>query len=201
MIQTHDRDFLAPERLMALTDGVFAIAMTLLALSIEVPNAADVSGGADLRNHLRGLFPQLFNYLLSFLLLGRIWINLHRLGHDVRRTDDLHVWLHVFMLMLVCLVPFSASLDAGYGGDAVAAAIFHGNLLCVGLALCALWFHATRRRRLVDPALPAAAVAAAWRRLLLLPAVALAALLLAPVLPFNSSWLYLLVPPLRRFAR
>ena len=61
-----------------------------------------------------------------------MWVNLHRISHEIKRTDDRHVWINIVMLMLVCLVPFSASLDAEYGKDFVAAAIFHGNLLLIG---------------------------------------------------------------------
>ncbi|NLG35092.1 MAG: DUF1211 domain-containing protein [Lentisphaerae bacterium] len=154
--------------------------------------------GPELRQYLRGLYPQFFNYFLSFLLLSRIWVNLHRMGHEIRRTDDGHIWINIFLLMLVCLLPFSASLDAEFGDDFAAAALFHGNLMGIGLMIYWNWAHASRNHRLIDKEFPADAIPGVKRRLLVLPVVALAALLLSPLLEANSSWLYLLVPFLIR---
>jgi uncharacterized membrane protein len=117
-------------RLLALSDGVFAIAMTLLVLGIPVPRVQDTN--AALLAALNRIQGNLESFALSFALVGVYWVAHRRLLRGVVRTDTLFVWLNLLMLLLVCLVPFTAGLLSRYGTLATAVIIYAANLGLLG---------------------------------------------------------------------
>ena len=125
------------ERLTALTDGVFAVAMTLLVLDLRVP---DLLGGAA--HSERGLWDALLSqgpsfaaYLLSFTMLGTFWLAQHGLLGILRRCDRTFTWIQLGFLLVVTLLPFSAALLARYDYLRVAVGVYWLNLLLLGAAL------------------------------------------------------------------
>jgi TMEM175 potassium channel family protein len=108
-------------RIVAFTDGVFAIAITLLVLSLEVP--ADVSA-STLHDYLLDSWPQLFAYFLSFAVIGRFWITHHRMFSLVRSFDSRLMVLNLVSLSLVVLIPFPTELLGEYGSEADAVVLY-----------------------------------------------------------------------------
>ena len=100
------QDPLPTSRLATLTDGVFAIAMTLLSLDV-VAEAANVTDAESLLNDLG---PKLFAYALSFVILGLLWNGQHVAFHYTQRTDRAHLWLGIIFLLFIALIPFPATL-------------------------------------------------------------------------------------------
>src|SRR5262252_5081595 len=101
---------MSAQRVQALADGVFAIAMTVLVLGIQVPEGG---GGADLRARLWALGPRLASYVLSFVMLGVLWIGHHYQFHYIRRTDRALLWLNLVFLLAITFLPFSTGVLAG----------------------------------------------------------------------------------------
>jgi uncharacterized membrane protein len=138
------------DRLAALSDGVFAVSMTLLVLDLRVP-----VGIAHTNRHmwdaLSKLGPSLAAYLISFTMLGTFWLAQHTLMSLTTRTDRTLTWLQVGFLFVVTLLPFSASLLAGYVTVTVAVALYWLNILLLGLALAASSGYIARGK-LVDDA-------------------------------------------------
>jgi uncharacterized membrane protein len=98
---------LTTQRLEAFSDGVFAVAITLLAFDIHLPSlAADVTNEA-LYHALLALAPKLYSYVVSFVLVGMFWVAHHNIFAIIGRTDRLLQWLNLFVLLWVCLLPFS----------------------------------------------------------------------------------------------
>jgi len=128
-----DHDQYEVGRLLALSDGVFAIAMTLLVLGIPVPQLTNPSD-TDLQGALRNVLPDVGSFALSFLLVGTYWMAHRRLLKGVVRTDARLVWLNLFMLLLVCMVPFTAAVLSRYGSLATAVIIYAANLALLGLS-------------------------------------------------------------------
>jgi len=124
-------------RLLALSDGVFAIAMTLLVLGIPVPQLANPSD-ADLQAALQTALPAVGSFALSFVLVGVYWMGHRRLLNGVVRTDERLTWLNLLMLLLVCIVPFTAALLSRYGNRATAVILYATNLALLGLLSLAL---------------------------------------------------------------
>ena len=131
---------LGTRRLTALTDGVFAIAMTLLVL--DVTDAA-VSAAEDAV--VRDVVPQLASYALGFVILGLLWNGHHVAYHYVERVDRTLLWLNVVFLLFAALVPFPAEMLAQWPVTFAAVAVYGAVLTCAALALLAAWLWAGRQ--------------------------------------------------------
>ena len=184
---------LTTARLEALTDGVFAIAMTLLVLNLDLPETAPVAG-LTLSHLLFGQTHKFFNYALSFLYLSIFWVIHHQQFHRIKRTDRLHIWLNMVILMFVALIPFSTDLVGDFRGETLSEAFFAGNFLVLGLLFWANWGYASGRGRLIHPQTEISVILRAKRRTMVLPAISFLALILAFIIPGWSSMVFLLIP-------
>lgn len=119
-------------RIVAFTDGVMAVAITLLVLNLEVPSVP----GDELNEALVDLIPSLIAYLLSFALVGRFWVIHHRLFETLRAFDSRLMTLNLMFLTLIALVPFSTDLFDQYTQEPIAAAVLGATL---GLAALTHW--------------------------------------------------------------
>jgi uncharacterized membrane protein len=129
------------ERLAALSDGVFAVAMTLLVLDLKTPAASLIHSEDDLWRALTGVAPTFGMYLMSFLTLGIFWVGQQTQLNDLRRSDRDLTWIHLGFLFAVSLLPFSTSLLAGLFEYRIALAIYWLNILLLGLMLLWSWRH------------------------------------------------------------
>lgn len=182
----------ALERTIFLSDGVFAIATTLLVLTISVPNIPKGQQAAGLTGKLIGLlWPSIAMYVLSFIVIGIYWMAHQRVFHYIVRSDGGLLWLNVLFLLTVAFLPVPTNV-IGHFGDLPAAAIFYAlSLTATGLVLLALWRYASAHHRLVDAKLDAAVVTHQTRRLLFAPGIAVLSIGLAFVSPYlaEASWL------------
>lgn len=138
------------ERLAALSDGLFAIAMTLLIIDLHAPVAQTIHSEAELWQALARLAPQLLMYLTGFLTLGMFWVGQQTQLNLFARTDRDLTWIHIGFLAAVALTPFSTALVAAFITYRVAVFVYWLNLLLLGLALYASWAYATRAGLLKD---------------------------------------------------
>ena len=132
------------DRIGALSDGLFAIAMTLIVLEIRVPDIGEHPTNAQLADALVGLAPRFLTYLLSFLTLGIFWNAQHSQLNHIARADRHFAWLQLAYLAVVALLPFSTSLLADYIEVVLAFAFYWLNLLALGVMLFVAWVYAER---------------------------------------------------------
>jgi uncharacterized membrane protein len=131
------------ERLAALSDGIFAVAMTLLVLDLHIPTAAQVHSEGELLAALCALGPQWVAYLMSFLTLGIFWAGQQtQLNHIGEGTRDL-TWIHLGFLFAVTLLPLSTRLLAEFITYRSALLLYWFNILILGAMLYWSWTHAT----------------------------------------------------------
>jgi uncharacterized membrane protein len=131
------------ERLAALSDGIFAVAMTLLVLDLHIPTAAQVHGERELLAALCALGPQWLAYLMSFLTLGIFWAGQQtQLNHIGEGTRDL-TWIHLGFLFAITLMPLSTRLLAEFITYRAALGIYWLNIFVPGAMLYWSWAHAT----------------------------------------------------------
>ena len=142
------------ERLAALSDGVFAVAMTLLVLDLKGPAVEAVHSEADLRHALFALFPKLVTYLMSFLTLGIFWTGQQTQLNELKRSDRHLAWINLGFLFGVTLLPFSTGLLADFMSYRTTLLIYWLNILYPGVVLYANWTYA-RRAGLVREETPA----------------------------------------------
>lgn len=156
----------SPERIAALSDGLFAIAMTLLVLDIHIPEIAGIHGEADLVRALAGLAPHFLIYLMSFLTLGIFWVGQQTQLNHFARADRNLAWLHIAFLAVVALVPFSTALLAAYVTFRTALIVYWFNVLMLGVMLFLSWRYA-RRAELIVVSAPADIDSAVVRRIVI----------------------------------
>jgi uncharacterized membrane protein len=128
-------------RIMAFTDGVMAVAITLLVLNLEVPDVAD----DRLDDALVDLLPSLVAYLLAFALVGRFWVIHHRLFETLRGFDPPLMAANLIFLALIVLVPFSTDLYDRYSHEPLAVAVLGATLGLAALAHWSMVAHTLRR--------------------------------------------------------
>jgi uncharacterized membrane protein len=134
------------ERLAALSDGIFAVAMTLLVLDLHLPAAAQIHGEGDLLAALGALGPQWIAYGMSFLTLGIFWAGQQtQLNHIAEGTRDL-AWIHLGFLFAVTLLPLSTRLLAEFIAYRAALLIYWLNILAMGAMLYWSWTYATHAK-------------------------------------------------------
>ncbi|MFE1171080.1 TMEM175 family protein [Streptomyces sp. NPDC058773] len=138
-------------RLLALSDGVFAIAMTLLALDIALPDGLDSAGFAQA---LRDVMPKVWAYALSVLVIAAFWRGHYQLFQYVRDVDGTVIRLVLLSLGLVALMPFPTTLLAEYGDLPQAVAVYSGAVAVMGAAQLALTLVLWKRPWLGSAALP-----------------------------------------------
>jgi uncharacterized membrane protein len=125
------------ERLAALSDGIFAVAMTLLVLDLHVPVREGLHSEAALWHELGALTPRLLTYFLSFLTLGIFWVGQQTQLNQLTRSNRDLTWIHLGFLLGVSLMPFSTGLLAEFITFRLALVAYWLNLLLLGVLLFA----------------------------------------------------------------
>lgn len=138
------------ERLAALSDGIFGVAMTLLLLDLHVPARELIHGEADLRAALLALSPQLLVYLMSFITLGIFWVGQQTQLNHLKKSDRHLTWLHLAFLFLVTILPFSTRLLTEFITYRTALITYWFNILLLGGLLYASWGRALHARVVKD---------------------------------------------------
>ena len=184
-------------RILALSDGVFAIAITLLILEISIPATTDDSG---LTKALLGLWPQYLAYVLSFLLIARFWVTHHQAFRLIGRYDAVLVWLNLLLLMFVAFLPFPTAVLGEHNGSPVAAVLYGATVVVAGMASTAYWWYASGRGRLLRPDVGRAQVRAIRARGLAAPVFFALTLPVAAFAPYAAEILWFLVFLVTRIA-
>jgi uncharacterized membrane protein len=130
------------ERLAALSDGIFAVAMTLLVLDLRSPAREIVHSERDLCRAIAALSPQLISYLMSFLTLGIFWNGQQAQLNHLARGDRHLTWIHIAFLFAVSIMPFSTRLLAEFILYRTALLCYWGNVLVLGMVLYIGWRYA-----------------------------------------------------------
>jgi uncharacterized membrane protein len=152
------------DRLEAFSDGVFAIAITLLIFGIKVPTVAGPDIGAGLKHQLLALWPAYLSFGVSFAIISIFWVGHHHMFQLIHRSNRTLLWLNNLFLMCVSFIPFPASVIGLYGHERVAMVLYCATIIVTGLALYALWAYASAGARLLYPGVPKRAIqVAGWR--------------------------------------
>jgi uncharacterized membrane protein len=139
-------------RIEQFSDGVFAIAITLLVLGINVPKARELGAGGSLGPTLIKLWPHYLAFVTSFITILAKWVNHHRLFSFIQRTDHPFLYWNGLLLLFITFMPFPTALLAEYflhPEARVAGAVFAGTYVASAFAFKGLWQHASKNGRLL----------------------------------------------------
>jgi uncharacterized membrane protein len=160
-------------RLEAFSDGVFAIALTLLVLDIKVPSTSEVEDRGTLLNALLSHWPTFLAFATSFVSILIMWANHHNMFKYIKRTDNNFLLLNGLLLFGVTIFPFPTSLLADYLSNPTeqktAAAVYSSVALLIALAYNFMWWYAAHNHRLLDIRVDPAFVKQTRRQYLLGP--------------------------------
>jgi TMEM175 potassium channel family protein len=194
----HEDDEAAEEgigRILALSDGVFAIATTLLILEIAVPAT---TSDADLPKALLGLWPRYLAYVISFVVIARFWVAHRQAFRLIARDDAVLVYLNLLLLMFVAFLPFPTAVVGQHAGSPAAAILYASSVVLTSLASAACWWYASGRGNLLRPDVGRAQVRALRARSLSSPVFFALTLPIAVFAPYAAEIVWLFVFPLTR---
>ncbi len=191
-------------RLEALSDGIFAFAMTLLVLSLTVPEIPRDQASFLLPDRIAGLLPEFVLFVIAFFVLSGYWFSHHRILGNIRYVDGVLIRLNIFLLFSIVLIPFTTSISGDYTNVLEAVLLFHINILASSLLLAGMTYYIAKKRVVLAPR-----AAEGWgegqARAVIIPLVILFAIGVSFLDPSKSMWCYGLIPvlliasgPLRR---
>ena len=154
-------------RVVFFSDCVFAIAMTILALTIRIPAVRS----DQVARAIRDLVPQLASYFLSFAVISLFWLGHHRMFSQIRRLDTALIVINLILLSLVALMPFPTELLGRYGNSVPAVVLYAATTAVAGAASAAIWLWAAKGHRLIDPSMPHEMVVHYAARVITVPVV------------------------------
>lgn len=151
------------DRILALSDGIFAFAITLLVLGLTVPTIAEnglsqVALNTKLLQSLGAETTAFYSYGISFVVISIWWVAHHRLFQYIKRYDTTLMWRNLFFLLFVTIIPFLTQLMNDYGNVGVAVVIYDASQIAGGLALIGVWRHASKSHLLVNRSLTEAQI-------------------------------------------
>jgi len=187
------------DRILSLSDCVFAFAMTLLVLGIDVPRAAQVSA-AQLPRHVLEQWPSFLVWVISFLVIGSFWMAHHRLFKELQSHDDRLAFLNLVLLLGVAFLPFPTALIGQYSNSQFAVILYAASMFLTSSCMSLIGWHAAHAAGLVRSE-------AARRRLrdgrirgLTLQAVCLVSVAVSFVTLTGAMLCWALIPFAHRFA-
>jgi uncharacterized membrane protein len=181
------------ERVVFFSDAVMAIAITLLAIDIRVPEAASMTG-ESLLSHLSNLSPQITSFVISFTVIGIYWAAHNRYFALIRRSDGRLIGLNMLFLFFVASMPFVSSLLGHYPDLPAGIVPYAFDVAALGLSMAAIWTYATAGHRLVDADLDPTTIHLLRIRPMATSAVFLISIPVAAWHPRLGTWFWLLAP-------
>ncbi|MDO9550307.1 MAG: TMEM175 family protein [Methanoregula sp.] len=180
-------------RLETMVDTIFAFAMTLLVLSIAMPELPVNEAATELPGYLSKLLPQFILFIIAFLVLALFWIEHHRQFHYLRIVDPAILRFNIAILIFIVLIPFSTDVSGAYDGVRIAVLILHVNILILGALFLVHWMYLCRCCHLCEAEFDANTAGRFWI-LATVPTVAIFGIVVAFFSPTYSLLVYLLIP-------
>ena len=167
-------------RVLALSDGVFAVAITLLVLTIQLPDLSPTRSlmtlNTQLLQSLLALWPTVLGYMISFLVVGAYWRAHRHIFRHIKRYDTAFLTLNLLLLLSVSFLPLPTGVIGRYPGSWVAVVFYALCLALTGVITFLLWWYASRAYRLIDTTLEKSSIRYYNIRFLLPPSIFLPAI-------------------------
>lgn len=182
---------LPTNRIETLADGIFAIAMTLLVLGISVPNLPPSADSQVFTVYILSLIPEIFVYILSFILLAVFWLN-HHIFFVIKKSDITLLWINIFFLMSIAIVPFTTSLIGKYGKFQLSVLMFDFNMLIIGILFYSIFSYAAKHDFMAESVKKKSVNV--QRSNLILPTLSVIAIVISFFNPIWSVFVFFLLP-------
>lgn len=138
------------EHVISFSDAVFAFAITLMAISIDIPDLPTNLTQSQLVDKLYEMYPQVESYLISFAVIAIFWISYHQVFNHIMGSPIQMVYLNLLFLMLITLLSLSTSLIINYDSYQIPYIIYCTIVIMTSSLLVVIWWYATRDRKLIN---------------------------------------------------
>ncbi len=192
-------EYMPTDRIEALVDGIFAIAMTILVLTLVVPDVNGSLSNMAVQNALYGILPSFYTLVMSFILLAFFWTIQHRIFHKIKYVDTIMLWINIVWLLFIVLVPFMASLTGKYDQFPISHFVSNLNYLGIAVFLYLNW-HYANRSGFVHEKVDSRDIISTKRDITIFICIAILALVLSFIVPSWSGLVYILIFPLEFIA-
>ena len=178
------------DRTLAISDGVFAFAITLLVLDLTVPTITGATS-TDLMNALTTDYNAFFTYALSFLIASIWWNAHHRNFEHIRRSNTTLRWLNLLFLLWIALLPFFTKILSHYQNVPLGVILYAVDQAAAGIFLTLIWAYASRNHQLIDKNMPERAIRYAKIRNIIAPIFFVASMGIAFVNPIVATFFWI----------
>ena len=186
-------EYLSTKRVEALVDGVFAIAMTLLAFDLRVSDIFKSISNFNILSVISNIWPHLLIYAISFIILGFYWIE-HHIQYDyIKSSSKYFLWINIFFLMFIALIPFSTGILGRYLGEQFSIVLYGINIILIGILSYFHWWYVNFRRIVIKDATPMV-ISTVKKNILVAPIIASISILISFFSLWVSLGVYNLVP-------
>jgi uncharacterized membrane protein len=177
------KESLGLERIVFFSDAVMAIAITLLAIDIRVPEIDPSVAAVELPRQLAAITPNLLTFFISFIVIGIYWISHHRYFSYIKRYDTRLMLLILMFLFFIACMPFVASLLGRFSSVPIALVINTLAVAALGISMALIWRYASKNHRLIESNLDASTIRTINIRLFVAPLMFLVAVPFAYISP------------------
>ena len=138
------------EHVISFSDAVFAFAITLMAISIDIPDLPSDLSQSQLLERLRDIYPQIEDYIISFAVIAIFWISYHQVFNHIKGSPISMVYLNLLFLLFITLLSLTTSFVINYGSYQISYIIYCVVVIMTSSLLVLIWRYATKDHRLVD---------------------------------------------------
>jgi uncharacterized membrane protein len=185
-----------PEHVIAFGDAIFAFAITLMTISIDIPDLPPNLTESELLSRLYEMYPQVESYIISFAVIAIFWISYHQVFNFITRSHISMVYLNLLFLLLITFLSITTSLVINYGSYQIPYVIFSVVVIMTGSLLALIWWYATKDYRLVDKDIHPLLVRGLMINLLLVPFVFAISILVSFFNQDIAQYFWLIIVPL-----
>src|SRR5215203_5263477 len=184
------------EHVISFSDAIFAFAITLMALSIDIPDLPTNLTQSELLDKLYELLPQFESYVISFVVIAIFWVSYHQVFNHIKGSHIIMVYLNLLFLLLITLLSLSTSLVINYGGYHIPYIIYSIMVILTSSLLAMIWWHATKDNLLIDKNLHQFYIKGVMINLLSIPLVFTVSIIISFVNLDIAEYFWLVIAPL-----
>jgi len=182
MSSTHEKNVNSPKlihHLSRLSDSIFALAMALTIIGFDLPDSVTSIDDIEVKKFVLTQLDHLSTYIITFILLAFYWIDHTQKFSHYKKSNEIHLWLYLFYLMFIFIVPYSNALNIYYPNEAIIKIWYSVNIFLIGLFSFLNWIYATTEHRLISAKLEINHIKAISIKTLIEPVVSIVTIIVA----------------------
>ena len=188
--------FIKVEHVISFSDAIFAFAITLMALSVDIPDLPTNHTQSELLDKLYELLPQFESYVISFAVIAIFWVSYHQVFNHIKGSHIIMVYLNLVFLLLITLLSLSTSLVISYGLYQIPYVIYCFIVIMTSSLLTMIWWHATKNKHLIDKNLHPFFIKGIMANLISIPIVFTISIIISFVNLNIAQYFWLAIAPL-----